>query len=374
MRKTVFKWHSVSALLALIPLMLIAVTGSILVFKVEIDNLLMPQNMLVEANQNTQRKSLDVLIKTVDSSFPQHLLGTWELFDNKERSDAAYLIEKSSGEWFKVYLNQYTGEVLSQPVTLTSDITDWLVSLHYTFLLGFSGTVLGFVFAVILLFLAISGIILHRQFWKKLFTLRFSAARRVLYSDVHKFIGIQSSPVLLVLAITGGYWNAAEALHELEEHIDTEHVIFQQNQFSENLSFQKMLNETPKHIGGFEATYFSFPYEENKHITFYGEVPIGNPLISQYASVITFDRNTGQKLSQYDIRQAATFNVVLDTFRRLHFGNFAGLTSKIIWCVLGLSPLWLAITGLYFYLSRTRKRKPVGTNVHLKAETPSHYY
>jgi uncharacterized iron-regulated membrane protein len=354
MRKNLFKWHSVSALIALVPLIVIAVTGSILVFKVEIDSLLMPSHMNVNVEPSATRQPLQDLVKNIEQSHPNHVLGTWELFDDKQRTDAAYIISKDKGEWFKVYLNQYTNQVLSKPVGLTHDITDWLVSLHYTFLLGMTGTVLGFVFAIILLFLGISGIILHRQFWKKLFTLRWQAARRIFYSDVHKFIGITASPVILILAFTGGYWNMAEVLHEVEEHSEG-HVMVKQAIYNQRLPLESIMASTSDKLAGFKTSYITFPYEDDLHISFYGELPDTSFLTSQYASVITYNRDDGNWMSTYDIRTASTFAVVVDSFRRLHFGNFGGLTSKIIWCVLGLSPLWLSLTGLYFYLFRQKK-------------------
>ncbi len=356
MRKKLFKWHSVSALFALIPLMVIAITGSILVFKVEIDTWLMPEHMQVEVANNQTRLNLNKLINKVKSEHPNFLMGSWELFDNKTRADTAYVINKHTGHWYKLYLNQYTGELLSQPVTLTHDITDWLLSLHYTFLLDFTGTVLGSIFAIILLFLGISGIILHRQFWKKLFTLRFGAAKRVFYSDVHKLFGIISSPILLVLAITGGYYNIAAVIHEVTEHIEA-HPKLTKPLYSEHLDFQQLLNQTKQDIKGYQATYFTFPFEPDLHISFYGEVPTGNPLTSEYASILTYDRQTGEKLSSYDIRSASDINVVIDTFRKLHFGYFAGMPSKIIWSFLGLTPLWLSLTGFYFYLFRKKRKK-----------------
>ena len=45
MRKTLFKIHSWLALAAMLPLLLISITGAILVFKSEIDGWLMPQKL-----------------------------------------------------------------------------------------------------------------------------------------------------------------------------------------------------------------------------------------------------------------------------------------------------------------------------------------
>ena len=355
MRKQLFKWHSVSALFALLPLMLISITGSILVFKVEIDSWLMPEQTLVTQQQAVERVNFDQLIGKVEEQHPGFILGSWELFDNNQRADAAYILSKTDGEWFKLYVNQYTGELLSSPVPLTHDITDWLVSLHYTFLLGFTGTTLGFIFALILLFLGISGLILYRQFWRKLFTLRFGAARRIFFSDVHKFIGVTSSPVILVLAITGGYWNASEMLHEAEHHIEQEPVL-KAKIYGQNIEFQDLLTKSQTLIPDFQATYMTFPYEVDLPIVFYGDVPNKNILSSEYSSTVTFDKQTGKFVATYDIRQASGFWYFVDMFRKLHFGYFAGLPSKIIWCVLGLSPVWLALTGLYFYLFRNKKK------------------
>lgn len=355
MRKKLFKWHSISALLALIPLMIIAITGSILVFKVEIDTWLMPEHMTVNVDSTASRENLNTLIQNVESAHPNFLMGSWELFDDKLRADTAYIIDKTTGYWYKLYLNQYTGELLSSPVTVDHDITDWLLSLHYTFLLDFTGTVLGSVFAIILLFLGISGIILYRQFWKKLFTLRFKAAKRIFYSDVHKFFGIISSPVLIILAVTGGYYNIAAVVHEVTEHIEA-HPILSEPLYSEDIDFQALLISAKTDIADYKATYFTFPFEPELHLTFYGEVPSGNPLTSEYASTVTYHRDSGALMSTYDIRTASNINVIVDTFRKLHFGYFAGLPSKVVWSFLGLTPLWLALTGLYFYWFRKSKQ------------------
>lgn len=355
MRKNLFKWHSYSALLTLIPLIIIAVTGSILVFKTEIDTWLMPERMTVAQSSNQQRANFNQLVAHVEQTHQNYLVGSWEIFDDKKRSDTVYLISKTDGQWSKMYIDQYQNKLLSNPVSVTHDITDWLLSLHYTFLLGTTGAFLGLIFAIVLLFLGVSGIILHRQFWRKLFTLRFGAARRIFYSDVHKFIGIVSSPIIIVLAITGGYWNTAEVLHEVEHHLEQDQMVLQDKLYSSDIDLQALLDNSTSAIDGFTPTYFVFPFEPELHFTVYGDVTGTNILTSQYSSTIGWNRDTGQLTTTFDIRQAALGWVILDSFRKLHFGYFAGLPSKVIWCVLGLSPLWLSLTGLYFYLFRKRK-------------------
>ncbi|WP_351074662.1 PepSY-associated TM helix domain-containing protein [Shewanella sp. CAL98-MNA-CIBAN-0140] len=356
MRKTLFKWHSYGALIAMLPLLIMSITGSILVFKVEIDSLLRPAHMLVDATPSTPRVSLDTLMKTLLVTNPQFELGGWEIFDDKSRSDAGYIIKRGTEDWSKVYVNQYDGQLLSEPQSLEHYLTDWLLELHYTFLLHVTGTSVALVVGIIMLFLGISGMMLYRRFWAKLFTLRFQAVRRILFSDIHKFIGILSSPVLIIVAATGVYWNVIGIQHELTEHPDGEHVYVTAARHSKNISFEALMRQTEVEIDSYKAGYLAMPFEPGRDITFYGDVDSRNPFNSEYASFVSFDRITGLLLAKQDIRQANTLTVFLDSFRKLHFGYFGGLFTRIIWCIVGLMPMILAFTGLYSYWHRRKQR------------------
>ena len=68
MRKTLFKIHSWVALIALIPLLVISITGSVLVFKSEIDGLLMPDSHFV-VQQQANRLPIDTLITKTQKTY-----------------------------------------------------------------------------------------------------------------------------------------------------------------------------------------------------------------------------------------------------------------------------------------------------------------
>ncbi|QBF82758.1 PepSY domain-containing protein [Shewanella maritima] len=357
MRKTLFKWHSYAALVAMLPIFIISITGSILVFKVEIDSLLRPEHMRVDHVGAQPRVSLDTLMTNVLDTHTGYELGGWELFHDNYRSDAGYLIKHGTEEWSKIYVNQYTGELLSQPQTMEHYITDWLLELHYTFLLHNQGIVVGFIVALVMLFLGVSGIIIYRRFWAKFFTLRYKAVRRILFSDIHKMIGIVSSPVLIILAITGGYWNISLLLHEYVEHAGKEHFLITEPLHSETISFETLRLQARQEIDGFSAGYLSMPHEPDSYITYWGDVPNKNPFSSEYSSTVTFDKDEGKLVSKIDVRESGFSHVFVDSFRKLHFGYFGGLVTRIIWCVLGLMPVVLAFTGFYLYWQRTRQRK-----------------
>lgn len=369
-KKKLFTLHSYLALFALLPLLVICLTGSILVFKPELDAWLMPDKAALSQVQG-ERQDLDTLLDKVHASHPDFEVGTWEIFDNHEDADMVYLIKKGTFEWYKVYLDPYRGEVLSEPVSVHHYLTDWLLELHFTLLLSNTGLIVGFVIALILLFLGISGIILHRKFWTKLFTLRLGRAKAIFFSDLHKMVGIFASPVLLILGFTGGYWNMAEFIHETYEHTaEQEAFVMTERMYSDAVSIDALLKDSATQLEGFEATYLVLAYEPGVNLSFYGKVPTTNPLYSDYGSGVSYKPDTGEFLMAWDIHKLPVLPVVLDTFRTLHFGTFAGMTVRIIWCIGGAMPLILSISGVYLWYSRRAKKAQAKHNRRQQSHKP----
>lgn len=376
MRKTLFKIHSWVALIALIPLLVISITGSVLVFKSEIDGLLMPDSHFV-VQQQANRLPIDTLITKTQKTYPEYVVGSWEIF-NDDTADRVYLIKRGTEDWYKFHLDQYTGNILSKPVGTSHYFTDWFLDLHYTFLLndlkslpGQTGTVLGFFFAVFFLVLGITGLIIYRKFWQRLFSVRWRATLQIVLSDIHKMTGVIGSPIIIILAITGGYFNGAVWYHEVIEHAEEEHFVLTKNLYNEEVSFQHVLDDSQKQIPSFNGTFLVMPLEPNENITLFGEVDTSNPLASEYANTVTYNKLTGEHMANWDIREVGVGWQVIDSFRKLHFGYFAGLISKIIWCVIGLSPVWLGGTGFYLWFTRRKRKKQSQKNRLSKHRTVS---
>ncbi|WP_350550483.1 PepSY-associated TM helix domain-containing protein [Pseudoalteromonas sp. 120-MNA-CIBAN-0494] len=362
MRKTLFKIHSWVALIAIIPLIVISITGSVLVFKSEIDGLLMPNSHFV-VKALPERLPIDKLIAKTERTYPNYIVASWEIF-NDDTADRVYLIKRGTEQWAKLHLNQYTGDILSEPVGTSHYFTDWFLELHYTFLLndfknlpGQTGTVLGFFFAVFLLVLGISGLIIYRKFWRRLFSVRWRATLQIVLSDIHKMTGVLGSPITIILAITGGYFNWAVWYHEVIEHAQEEHYVLTNPLYSHDISLQQILDDSKKQISTFNGTFLVLPLEPDENITLFGEVSTTNPLASEYANTITYNKLTGEHMANWDIREVGIGWQVIDSFRKLHFGYFAGLVSKVLWAVIGLSPVWLAGTGFYLWLTRRARKK-----------------
>jgi len=362
MRKKLFLVHGYLALAVMIPLLLIMVTGAILVFKFEIDSMLMPQSVTVK-QQGQPRLPLNTLIESVTTTFPNYELGSWEILDNGYEADRIYLIKKNTDDWYKAHLNQYTGKILSQPVQLDHYFTDWLLELHYTLLLNntFSkspllGLWIGLISALVLCALGITGLILYRRFWLKLFLLKWDRHLVVMLRRTHRFVGIWSSPVLLLVGLTGFYFNLIVYLEESAELEEEEYVMIERL-YNDQLDFDALLRNSQQQIDGFRPTYMVFPFRPDVSLTIYGEVPTLNLFASDYSSTVSYDRLTGEHIANYDIREAGFVYQLADSLRELHFGNFAGLGSKIIWFISGLGLTVLAMTGPYMWYRRKKAQR-----------------
>lgn len=354
MRKTLFKLHSWFAVIFFIPILIISLTGSLLIFKVEIDSLLIEETNL-SVSSALPRKNIDTLKDVINRQFSQHEIGSWEMFDNHQRADAVYLMKRGTQDWYKIYLDPYQGKVLSSPKPISSELTDWFVELHYTFLLHKKGIFIVLLLGIILLFLGISGLIIYRKFYLKLFTLRLKSAALIICIDFHKMVGALISPVLLVIGITGVYWNAKEFIHEISHTTAEEEWVLTKRLYSDSISLNEILNKSQEIVPSFLPTYILMPFSATSHITIYGHIDSPNPLYSNYNTWLVFDKNTMEFKSKDDIRQGNILRKFDDSIRRLHFGSFSGLGIKIIWSIVGFAPLILTLTGGYMWLKRKKK-------------------
>lgn len=355
MTRTVLKIHTWMALGVFLPLLLISLTGSILVFKHEIDSVLMPTKVRV-ANIEAERLDLDTLEQKVQQAVPNYEIAGWVLFQDHGRADLVYTMQHGTSDWSYLLLDQYTGEILAEPVGVTHYLTDWLLSLHYTLLLDHTGILASAIVAIIMCLLGITGVIIYRKFWKNFFILRWNRRMTVWFTDLHKMTGIISTPIFLILGITGGYWNITHFYYEEFTEHDHEHHIMVEQLYPESLSLQNLLEDATSRIDSFTPTYIGFPYEPERGLAVWGDVPTLNFLASEYSSTV-FYSDAGKYKSTTDVRELSAGALFLDSFRRLHYGTFGGLPIKILWCVIGLTPIIFSVTGLTVWYSRKRKRK-----------------
>jgi uncharacterized iron-regulated membrane protein len=91
-----------------------------------------------------------------------------------------------------------------------------------------------------------------------------------------------------------------------------------------------------------------------------GRMPGAGRLRSPYGSDVSFDAQTGSLLAVNDVRRAGLWTQIEDAMGPLHFGTFGGLPVKILWCLLGLTPGTLAMSGFLIWRARRSRASQSG--------------
>lgn len=349
--KTIWKIHSWLGLLAGIPLIVIAFTGSVLVFKDEINAVLIPERVLVEPTEDGPL-SLNARVAALQNSLPQHEVAGIAFYPQPERADFVFVIEHGDDEWLHVFQNPFTGEVLGEPLATESELMGWFLELHYTLLAGEVGIAVCGVVAVLLCLLGASGFFVYRKFWKSFFTLRWRTSARVLTGNLHKRLGVVSAPVFLILGLTGAIWNILHVIDELGHDHHDEVPPAQHLFYNTELSLDSMAEQAVEHIPEFQLRYLSFPWEDGRPIRYFGQFEEQSGLRSPYHSTVSFDAQTGEYLTHSRIDDASMVHQIYDMFTPLHFGTFGGWVTRVLWCLLGAAPGYLALSGFFVWWKR----------------------
>lgn len=208
-RSTWLKIHRFLALLVGFFFAVLGLTGSLSIYRTELDSFLNPQLHLQPSQQPIQ--SLDHIINAIKAAHPNRY-GSWtlEMPQSAEGMITAWL-EKPQESIFDfhaplmVSVNPYTAEVVDNRFwgkTFTTWVLDWHTHLH----LGeFGWKVVGCLGALLLISVG-SGLYL---WWPGLlrlpnsFTIHLNAGQKTLLFDLHKNLGLFSSLMLIILSITG---------------------------------------------------------------------------------------------------------------------------------------------------------------------------
>lgn len=348
-KKTIWRIHSWLGLIAGIPLLVIAFSGSVLVYKDELNALLIPEKTSVDPVDD-QPLPLGERLDAAQDRLPEYVIVGWAIYRDSERSDFLYVIRRGEREWLHAYQDPYTGQILSEPAKATSDIMGWLLSLHFELLAGATGMAVNGILAIVLCMLGASGLILYRKFWKNLFTLRLRTSLRLLSGNLHRRIGVISAPVFLILGLTGAYWNITEVLH----HVKGEHAEPRVTEpaYASDVPLERMLGNAEEAIPGYRLRYVDFPRNADRPITFYGESEEATPFRSPYHNTVSYDAQSGALIDHHRMDNATLWRQLVDAFTPLHFGTFGGHVSRVIWCVLGFAPGLLAISGFIVWCKR----------------------
>ena len=342
---------------------LIGLTGSLSIYREELDSLFNPQ--LSIATPSGPALSLDKILASVRTAHPnRHGAWTLEMPRSPDGMITAWFeTPKESVDAFyaplMVSVNPYTGEVAASRFW-GQTLTTWLLDLHTQLQLdGFGRNVLAALGGLLMLSV-LSGLYLWWPGWRQLrsaFTVRHDMGLMRLLFDLHKLLGMASSAILLLLAFTGFHLAYPSLLESLTAAAGMGH-----GDAGPNVRSTAIPNDRPVSLS--EAILIArgpFPSSEVRRIA----TPVGElgtyrinlrqrHEINQHHPFTTVwvDRWSGQIR---DVQNPSKFSAG-QTFTTwlwpLHTGEAFGNGGRLLWFFIGLTPALLFLSGLLHWLYR----------------------
>lgn len=349
---------------------LLGLTGSVLVFYLEVDELINPQ---IRVEAPAPRPSADAVFAQLQRLHPERT-GPWRI-EMPLAPDRPLLVRyynppETAGRGFAPLMLSLDPHTLAE----TSHrfwggyLTTWLYDLHYTLLLGQTGKDIVGYSGLVMLFSLISGMVL---WWPSRARLA-AALRPVLRAgtvrwvyDLHVLSGVYGLVVLAVLAFTGAVLSLPDlarplvaAASPLSPPYRGPGGLLPEGVPALSLDEAMRIARGELHQG--EVRWIETPGQAGRPIAIRMHVA-EDPGHRFPHSHVWVDPGTGAVLATRDYRRNSSGDSFMDWMHPLHNGEAFGLTGRILACIGGLIPTVLLVTGwLRWQHKRTARNKARG--------------
>lgn len=396
-------------------LFIICLTGTIYVFRTEIEEWISPEKYKVEMpSANAKRLTPDELIAAIKNDNKGKVLGlqipedtgrTWQIslldakivgigltpaqfapgsttakdatmesrprLETKSTSKGKPDGEKGDGapRPKNYYVNPYTGKIISEASGENTGFFGTVLRLHRWFLLPKSvGSVIGGVAVLLFVFISLSGLIIwfpkKLKYWKQGLSIKRKAGWKRTNHDLHKSLGFYAVIFCLLWALTGLNWSfnwykngASKVLGAQVFGERNAKPITSKNPHAEKLSVNVLLKIADAQLS-YPGTYrVQMPADTT-----------GTAIISKFktgffavpaADKLQLDAATGEVLKLEKFSDKRFNQKVAALIKPLHTGEIFGTFSKIIYFLMCLITTSLPVTGTLIWWNKRKKTKKV---------------
>lgn len=355
--KFFYKAHIYVGLFVAIHLLILTLTGSVLLFKDEIEG-----HEATEASENLSRRlPLEPIFQSVLQKYPGERPLAFSMEETHPQI-AQLRLGKENSKLFRgsrrVYMDITSGLEVEAPQK-TGSFMDWMLRLHREFLLGSNGKLYVGFMGLLYAFTLISGFFIYGNFAKKT---KFAEIRlqspRTLAGDLHRFLGMTVFAWGLLIAVTGMFLGLSSSLLKIYQYHELQKLSAQyptaptQGRASLDKVLASAQNALPQ--SSFEYLAFAdsqFSPPGHHLVLMHGNTPFTERLVE----LVVVDAMTGELTEVRALPWYLKFTMLSEP---LHFGNYGGLFLKVLWLSLSLLSLALPLLGLYIWWSRRRKTAP----------------
>ncbi len=363
--RVMFRIHSWLGLITGIFLLLLGLSGSVLVFRHELDHYF--NQDLLEVTPHGNAISPAILSNCYHTIIQRYgnLDGiAWLNPDAGPTEAYNFRIYYNDARLFTydlalITFDPYTGAILREgPCSdFTPSFIEWLLQFHFSFQLGIPGAALTAAFGLTMLLSLVTGLVVYRKMIGRVLTFRIKLNRknwRTLSSDLHRIIGVWALLLNAVIFFTGFWMNlfAFQSKSWQGETVATKPNTLMKA--SPDDLFKQALQAFP----GLDPTYVYLPTQPSRKFEVRGYTG------SQWkvwgaGNSVKIDQQNGKITQLVRLEDKSLGERVESTFLPLHIGNYGGLPIKILYVIIGLTPGLLSLTGFLLWWRRVRKSSNV---------------
>lgn len=363
-KRTWFRVHSFTGVITGLLLFVICWSGTFAVIAHELDWLVTPQVKSEHVVPDDYELDWQGIYDAVQEAYPEVKLN-WLEQPLYSRSAAVAVVDFPDQDFVRVYVDPVSLEVLGRSSYVT--IQRFFRSFHMNlFIPNRVGSYLVMSFAITLLISAVAALFFYKRWWRRFF--HFKPTARAFWSELHKISGLWSLWFILIIALTSCWYlfelgRAHLGDGKLAYYADSDYGLHQIKEPESDLSLPALsigelvakAKAVRPDIDINQVSYGWGTYDERA--TFYINGQSTHWLVRNRANQLTLDSRTGEVLYSQNASDYPLYWRWSDTADPLHFGNFGGLISKLIWFLFGLILCGIILTGTWLHARRLMREK-----------------
>jgi uncharacterized iron-regulated membrane protein len=342
-RRVWFRVHSFAGVFAGLLLFVVCWSGTFATLSLEIDWLLNPS---LRAQQPSQPIDWSAAEAAARASLPgAHPL--WIAAPTHAGASIDVVVNTPEQKYVHVYVDPSSHAVLGS--TSYFNVQRFFRNLHMMLFLPFPfGNYLVGLLAMFLLVSAITPLVFYKRWWQRFLQFKAGHDRRALYSELHKLGGLWTLWFVLLIALTGVWYLVEQMSIDIA---DAQFVYPPAPEWHASGAARQPLNElVAAALRGRPELDVRMIGLEGNLVSVSGQA--GDLLVRDRANMLFVDPTDGSIPFSRNADDLGVLRRWVETVDLLHFGNFGGLATKVLWFLLGIGMSGLCLTGAYLHAKR----------------------
>ena len=353
-RRALFQVHLWAGVLLALYVVVIALTGSVLVFRSELTRAMLPKGL--SAYDSRSEAPIEVVLRKVEASSAGATIQNLQMPSPRL---PAFAVSGTDAQRRPLTLlaDPRTGRPFERPRSWL----DWVYDLHVYLLLGHAyGMQVNGLGAAALLLLTGTGLLLWWpgvRTWARGLKIDFRRNWRRINYDAHSAIGFWTLLIVFWWALSGVYFGwyrqvsaAVASLSPLQGMVAPA-PLHPAPQGVQRASLEEVLRAVKQ--ASPEGRLFSLSDPRLRGATTYALVDLRTPGDFSHRDIILLSTADARVLSIWHYGENRSVgDWVLWSMHPLHFGNLWGTALEVLWSLAGVALAVLAVTGVLMYWNR----------------------